>query len=242
MFIVNRLLFFCIYCFVQCQLRHRTISRQVAGSIPNGVIGIFHWRNPSGCTMATGASHPLTAMSTRDISWGRQGKSGRCVGWTDFMSWLFWNLEASVSWNPQGLSRPVQGFLYLYNASCSVGLCAVSRLIQTCVQIAYNVLYPHLLGISKSIKPCRWVNWQLDCDTTCKGNRQYVSRNTVAHSLTTVSMESQQCITFLLLRYICRQHCNKYRKRCHSNTTMRCNSRCTRYGAANSIKRTQVFM
>ena len=28
---------------------------------------------------------------------------------------LSWNLGASASWNPQGLSRPVQGLLYLYN-------------------------------------------------------------------------------------------------------------------------------
>jgi hypothetical protein len=27
---------------------------------------------------------------------------------------LFLNLEASTSWNPQGLSRPVMGLLYLY--------------------------------------------------------------------------------------------------------------------------------
>jgi len=27
---------------------------------------------------------------------------------------LSWNLGASVSWNPQGLSRPVMGLLYLY--------------------------------------------------------------------------------------------------------------------------------
>ena len=32
---------------------------------------------------------------------------------TTFMCWLSWNLGASVSWNPQGLYRPVQGLLYL---------------------------------------------------------------------------------------------------------------------------------
>ena len=29
-------------------LGHRPISQKVVGSIPNGVIGIFHWHNPSG--------------------------------------------------------------------------------------------------------------------------------------------------------------------------------------------------
>jgi hypothetical protein len=39
-----------------------------AGSIPNGVIGIFHWHNPSDRTMALGSTQPLTEMSTRSIS------------------------------------------------------------------------------------------------------------------------------------------------------------------------------
>jgi len=29
-------------------LRHYATNRQVAGSIPDGVIGIFQWHNPSG--------------------------------------------------------------------------------------------------------------------------------------------------------------------------------------------------
>jgi len=37
--------------------------------IPEGVIGIFYWHSPSGHTMALGSSHPLTEMSTRNISW-----------------------------------------------------------------------------------------------------------------------------------------------------------------------------
>jgi hypothetical protein len=38
-------------------------------SIPDGVIGIFHWHNPSGRTMALESTQPLTEMSTRNISW-----------------------------------------------------------------------------------------------------------------------------------------------------------------------------
>jgi len=33
---------------------------------------------------------------------------------TTFMCRLSWNLGASTSWNPQSLSRPVMGLLYLY--------------------------------------------------------------------------------------------------------------------------------
>jgi hypothetical protein len=43
---------------------------KVAGSIPDGVTGIFHWHNPSSRTMALGSTQPLTEMSIRNISWG----------------------------------------------------------------------------------------------------------------------------------------------------------------------------
>ena len=57
-------------------LRQCAKSWKVAISIPDDVTGIFHWYNPSGCTMALGL--------------------------------------ASTSLNPQSLSRPVMGLLYLY--------------------------------------------------------------------------------------------------------------------------------
>ena len=41
------------------------------------------------------------------------GKGGRCVGLTTFICLLSRNVGASNSWNPQGLSRPVMGLLYL---------------------------------------------------------------------------------------------------------------------------------
>ena len=47
-------------------------NRKVAGSITDGVIGIFHWHNPSDRTMALGSTQPLTEMSTRSISWGQK--------------------------------------------------------------------------------------------------------------------------------------------------------------------------
>jgi len=50
-------------------LRHCATSRKVAGSIPDGVIGIFHLHDPSGRTMALGSTQPLTEMSTWNISW-----------------------------------------------------------------------------------------------------------------------------------------------------------------------------
>jgi hypothetical protein len=41
-------------------LRHCTTYRKVAGSIPDCVIEIFHWHNPSGLTTDLGSTQPLT--------------------------------------------------------------------------------------------------------------------------------------------------------------------------------------
>jgi len=49
---------------------HCVTRRKVAGSIPDGVNGIFHGRNPSGRTMVLGLTQSLREMSTRNISWG----------------------------------------------------------------------------------------------------------------------------------------------------------------------------
>jgi hypothetical protein len=43
-------------------LRHCATSRKVAGSIPDGVILIFHWHNPPGPTMVLGSTQPLTEI------------------------------------------------------------------------------------------------------------------------------------------------------------------------------------
>ena len=45
-------------------------NRKVAGSISDGVIGIFHWHNPSDRTMILVSTQPPTEMSTRSICWG----------------------------------------------------------------------------------------------------------------------------------------------------------------------------
>jgi hypothetical protein len=43
---------------------HCTTSWKVAGSILNGVIGIFHRLNPSGRTVALGSAQPLVALGS----------------------------------------------------------------------------------------------------------------------------------------------------------------------------------
>jgi hypothetical protein len=96
-------------------LRHGATSRQVAGSIPDGVIGIFCWGYPSCRTMTLGSTHSLTEMSNRNIS-----RSGRCVRVTTLPpSWA----DSPEIREPQptgtvwACTRPVQGLLSLCFAS-----------------------------------------------------------------------------------------------------------------------------
>ena len=58
-------------------MRHCATTRNVVGSIPYSIIGIFHWINPSGRTMALGSIQPHIEMSTRNISWEVQ-PAGAC--------------------------------------------------------------------------------------------------------------------------------------------------------------------
>ena len=52
-------------------IRVRSTSRKVTGSIPAGVIGIFHLHKVLPIALwALGSTQPLTEMSTRSISWG----------------------------------------------------------------------------------------------------------------------------------------------------------------------------
>jgi hypothetical protein len=51
-------------------LRYCATNQKVAVSIPDGVIGIFPWHNPSDRIMTLGSTQPRTEMSTRSISWG----------------------------------------------------------------------------------------------------------------------------------------------------------------------------
>jgi len=45
-------------------LRNSAANRKVAGLIPDGVTGIFHWLNHPGLTMALGSTRSLIGIST----------------------------------------------------------------------------------------------------------------------------------------------------------------------------------
>ena len=87
-------------------LRHCAMNRKVAGSNPDIVIGIFHWRNPYGHTMALGLTQPLTEMSTRNISCG--GKGSWCIGLTTLPPSCADCLEIWEPW-PPGTLRACPG-------------------------------------------------------------------------------------------------------------------------------------
>ena len=133
-------------------LRHCATRRKVAGSIPDCVIGIFHWHNPSGHTMALGLTKPLEEMSTRNISWG--GKGGRCVGLT--------NLPLSCTdclkiWEPQppgtlracpGLNRDCIFCYFIHFTSFSV------HIVHVCVHTANGWLYMYVISFAVHDKTC----------------------------------------------------------------------------------------
>jgi hypothetical protein len=88
---------------------------------PMGVIGIFHWLNPTDRTMVLRLTQPLTEMSTR--------KDSRCVGLTTLPPSC--NLGALTSRKPQGLPRPVEGLLYLYSGN-SISTPSLPYSLQVC--------------------------------------------------------------------------------------------------------------
>jgi hypothetical protein len=77
-------------------LRHCATSWKVTGSIPDGVIGIFHWHHPSGRTVALGSTQPLTEMSTRDT------RNISLTGPEDSRSLRLQDFKTIVTWRWQG--------------------------------------------------------------------------------------------------------------------------------------------
>jgi hypothetical protein len=50
---------------------HYATSRNIVGSIPDEVLGLFNWHDPSSRTMALGLTQPLTEMSTSNHPGGK---------------------------------------------------------------------------------------------------------------------------------------------------------------------------
>jgi len=136
-------------------LRCCTTNRKVAGSIPAGVIGIFHWHNPSDRTMALGSTQPLTEISTRSISWG---KCGRCVRLTTLPPSCAVVME-SGNLNFLEPSGPLQAYngtdLFLF--TCFEHSCAHHQEVKI---VLYSIWYPHT---------CRWPSGAQSYLNLCTG-------------------------------------------------------------------------
>jgi len=85
-------------------LRCCATNRKVAGSIPDGVIGIFHWHNPSDRTMALGVESASTTNEHQDYSLGV--KAAGTKGWQLYHhpGPLSCSLGTLTSWNPLSTS------------------------------------------------------------------------------------------------------------------------------------------
>jgi hypothetical protein len=83
-------------------------SRKVPSSIPDGVIGILHRRKPSDRTTALWVGSASNRNENQEYPRGGGGyrqQVCRADKLSTFMCRLSWNLGASTSWNPQGLSK-----------------------------------------------------------------------------------------------------------------------------------------
>jgi len=105
-------------------------------------MGGFQRLNPSGRTLFLGSTQPLTEMSNRDISWG---KDGRCLGLTTLPPSCADSLKILVASNfcsPNDLFSPVQGLIYLY---ATQGIMLVSTVacrwfLSWCIWIQFKIL------------------------------------------------------------------------------------------------------
>ena len=77
-------------------LRHRAISRKFRGSIPDGVMAIFHSHNPSRPHYGPGVDSVSNINEYQEYFLG--GKGGRCVGLTTLLHSCADCLEI---WEPQ---------------------------------------------------------------------------------------------------------------------------------------------
>jgi hypothetical protein len=92
-------------------LRQCATNLKVVGSIPDGVTGIFHCRNPSGYGSGVDSASNRNEYQECFL----EGKGGRCLKLTTLPA-SYRSLGHSTSWNIQGLynNRPIQGLFYLY--------------------------------------------------------------------------------------------------------------------------------
>ena len=84
---------------------------------------------------------------------GKSRPVRRADNLTTFMYQLSWNLWASTSWNPQGLSRPVQGLLFSLYVFDD---CGEYLNYERCRQLQYENVYPKGQDNPDNRRPVKW--------------------------------------------------------------------------------------
>jgi hypothetical protein len=79
--------------------QHSSWLRQVAGSIPHQIIGIFNWPSPSSRTIVLGSTQSLKEMSTMNLP----ADKGRPVRKADNLTAIC-ELTVQKMWEPRGLT------------------------------------------------------------------------------------------------------------------------------------------
>lgn len=100
--------------YTQCRswLRHCATNGKVMGSIPYGVIWIFHSLNLSSLAIALGSTKPLTETSTTGFP---GGKDGRCEMLTTCHLHCLKILGASTAGSPKHLYRDNFSMFHRHN-------------------------------------------------------------------------------------------------------------------------------
>jgi hypothetical protein len=132
-----------------CWLRHYATIPKASGSISGGVIGIFHWHNSSGRTLALGSTQPLKRMTIGTFS-GGGGKGGRCVGLTTLPHSCAGCLEIWVPQPPvtlractgNSLCIPIYAiyyrYIYIYIYVCVCVCMCVCMCVCVCVSVSVS--------------------------------------------------------------------------------------------------------
>jgi hypothetical protein len=132
-------------------LRYCATNQEVAGSIPDGVIGIFHWHKSFCSYNGPGVDSDSNRNEYQENFLGVNAAGA--YGWQPYHHPvpLSRTLGTLTSWNPLGHPRPVMGLLYLYQFllySCSVSKTGIILALLPSLCLIYNLYKGILLFFS----------------------------------------------------------------------------------------------